>query len=137
MSKQTVYCAITVLCIIIILINCHFIFLAFPSVLLNLNDTAILVNETLDISCVFKAKPAATVTLIYNMSEERDTSVINISSNEHNDGPYTITTSTISWKTSNKNHRKTVTGFYSCKAESIIGEVISRTMKLDVLEHNA
>ena len=108
-----------------------FIILAIPSVLEDPKDTTILVNETLNTTCVYKAKPKSAVTWIYNMSENPNSEVINISSTEQSDGPYMKTTSIISWKTSEENQRKAVSGFYTCTAENTVGTT-SHTMKLDI-----
>jgi hypothetical protein len=107
-------------------------FQAIPSTLQNLKDTTILVNETLNLSCTFTAKPGSTITWIYNISQEPDLTIISIESADISDGPYTITSSTMSWKTSDIYQKKTISGYYFCKAENTAGEMITRTITLDI-----
>ena len=107
-------------------------FQAIPSTLQHLEDTTILVNETLNLSCTFTAKPVSTITWIYNISQEPDFTIISIESADISDGPYTITSSTMSWKTSDIYQKKTISGYYFCKAENTVGEMITRTMTLDI-----
>ena len=110
---------------------CILFYKAIPLAIRDLEDATILVNETLNTSCIYKAKPASIVTWIYNMTEEPNTEVIDISSFEQSDGPYTVTISTITWKTSDETQRKTVSGYYTCDAENAVG-MTSHTLKLDI-----
>ena len=104
--------------------------IAMPSIIEDLKDTTILVNETLNASCIFKSKPISAVKWTYNMNEELNSEIIDISSFEQTDGPYTIRTSTITWKTSDKTQRKTVSGYYTCDAINTVGVMTSHMMKL-------
>ena len=84
------------------------------------------------ITCKFTAKPTASITWLRGVSESPDASIILITSSDTYSGPYTITTSTMSWKTQDENIRRTVSDNYTCKTVNSVGMDISEIMYLDV-----
>jgi hypothetical protein len=84
------------------------------------------------ITCRFTAKPRASVTWLRGVSESPDASIILIISSDTYSGPYTIPTSTMSWKTQDENIRRTVSDNYTCKTVNSVGMDISEIMYLDV-----
>ena len=87
---------------------------ALPSVKQQPMNTNILVNQSLDLSCVISAKPEASVSWRYETTESPDTTILNSQTTTDSTGNYDVTTSTLTWKTYDDNMRKTISGDYTC-----------------------
>ena len=100
-------------------------------------NTQILVNQSLDLSCVISAKPEASVSWRYETTESPDTTILNTQTNTDSTGNYDVTTSTLTWQTSEYNMRKTISGEYTCTgtANGGNGDVTSQTATL-IIECN-
>ncbi len=103
-----------------------------PSVSTQPQSTTILINQTLSLSCSFRAKPPGTITWVYGGSGSPDISVLQIYNTTSPDGAYTISTSIISWLSDDDNKRKSVSGQYKCQATNSAGNVESSTSDLDI-----
>ena len=86
----------------------------------------------MDITCRFTAKPKANITWLRGVSESPDISIILMTSTDTNNDPYTITTSTLSWKTPDESVRRTVSDNYTCKAVNSVGMEISEQINMDI-----
>ncbi|KAK2139411.1 hypothetical protein LSH36_1806g00000 [Paralvinella palmiformis] len=106
--------------------------LSIPSVQQHPQDTAILISDPLVMTCSFTAKPVSNITWIYEQSGSPDVNVLNITTSEMNSNPYIITTSTLSWKTTDEEKRKSVSGNYTCKATNSLGNKMSQTANLNI-----
>ena len=91
---------------------------ALPSLTQPLPDANILVNETLDVSCVISAKPVATIAWVKEPGTVPNTTILNIATTTEESGIYDITTSRMTWNTPDYNLRKTVSGIYTCSANN-------------------
>ena len=82
--------------------------LALPSVYEHPQYVAILVTESLDVTCSFKAKPAANISWLYARTGIPDATILNITTIENNNKPYIITTSNMSWETTEEDKIKSI-----------------------------
>ena len=108
------------------------LFTGIPSVLQDPSNSSMLVNETLNVACSFTAKPEANISWIRGTSDIPDMSPINVTFINTDDGPYTITTSKMTWRTSVLDERRTVSDIYKCKAVNSVGMQTSQIMNLDI-----
>ena len=106
--------------------------LAMPSVSQQPQNTTILVNESLAVTCGFMAKHATNVTWMRGVSDKPNTTIIQITTTNTENGPYTVTTSSMTWKTSNLNDRRTVSDNYKCTAVNAVGMETSHTISLHI-----
>jgi len=110
----------------------NYFLLALPFVIGQPHDAIMLINQTLSITCSFNAKPVATVSWIYGVSDEPDTTVLNVTSRETHNKPYTITNSDLSWNTDVEEERKLISGNYTCTAVNPVGVTTSQTAIIDI-----
>ena len=106
--------------------------LASPSVYQHPQTTVIIVNESLDITCSFKAKPAANISWFHEGSGIPDITVLNITTSESNNKPYIITTSNMSWKTKDEDKRISVSGNYTCNSANSLGHTMSEMVEVNI-----
>ena len=106
---------------------------AFPSVVHQPVDVTILINQSLSVVCSFHAKPKANVSWTYNTDDIPDETVLNIADSVTPHDPYTISTSTITWKEGAVyDEKKTVSGNYVCNGTNEAGFEPANGIDIDI-----
>ena len=107
---------------------------ALPSVKQQPKNTQILVNESLDLFCVISAKPEASVSWRYETTGSPETTILNTQTTTDSTGNYDVTTSILTWQTSDDSMRKTISGEYTCTgtANGGNGDVTSQKATLTI-----
>ena len=105
---------------------------AIPSVVQQPDSVTILIDQPLLVVCSFHAKPEAVVSWTYDTDAIPDETVLNITDSAIPDGPYTISTSTMTWKDVGYDGKKTVSGNYVCTGTNEAGSKPAYGISIDI-----
>ena len=106
---------------------------AHPSIVYQPVSVTILIDQPLLLVCGFRAKPEAVVNWTYDTDDGPDETVLNITDRAVPDGPYTISTSTMTWKEGVGYHNKTtVSGNYVCSGTNAAGYRPTNGIDIDI-----
>ena len=131
-------CILVPLCLYFRMIHSTFFMMsAQPSLTQDLpNKYDVVNNDSLSVSCSFKAKPAASITWIYEDNSNLPEAVTYTDNHVNVDRVYTQTTSTLSWRQQvalDDPRRREARGRYTCHAANNVGYTDSNNMELNVL----
>ena len=106
---------------------------AYPSIVQQPDSVTILIDQPLLVTCGVHAKPEAVISWTYNTNNSPYESALNITGSAIPDGPYTISTSTITWQEdAGYDKKKTVSGTYMCTGTNEAGVKPANGIDIDI-----